>query len=207
MTRSSGIVAVFVPFILVGLVAAWRVALHAIHGLALKRLFLNQGMHVVDIGCGPGRLAVRIAREVGLTGEVVGLDVDPKALRMAEKYANTVGLKNIRFVLAGAGEGTLDQSRFDRAVLVAVLGEIANRRAAMIEIFQSLKRGGLISVTEVALDPHRQSGDEVRRLAKTTGFVEQACFGGRLVFTINFVKPMNDCGPHTIGHGGSVLVP
>jgi ubiquinone/menaquinone biosynthesis C-methylase UbiE len=207
MTRSLGIVAASVAFILVGLVAAWRFALHAIHDLALKRLSLDPGMHVVDIGCGPGRLAVRIAREVGPTGEVVGLDVDGKALGMAEKYANAVGLKNIRFVLAGAGEGKLDHSRFDRAVLVAVLGEIANRHAAMIEIFQTLKRGGLLSVTEVALDPHRQRGDEVRRLAKTTGFVEQDCFGGRLVFTINFVKPMNDGVPHPIGHGGGIRAP
>lgn len=52
---------------------------------------------------------------------VVAIDVDPRALRVAEKHANAVGLKNMHFILAGAGEGKLGQSRFDRAVLVAAL--------------------------------------------------------------------------------------
>jgi ubiquinone/menaquinone biosynthesis C-methylase UbiE len=189
MMRLLGIFLTFIAFVLVGLAAAWRLAVHAIHGLALKRLSLNQGMRVVDIGCGPGRLTARIAKAVGPSGDVVGVDVDPRVLRVAEKHAKAVGLKNIHFILAGAGEGKLGQSRFDRAVLVAVLGEITNRNAAMVEIFEALKPGGLSSITEVALDPHRQSLDEVRRLAKATGFVEQACFGNRLLFTINLVKP------------------
>ena len=118
-----------VAFALVGVVAAWHLAMHAIHGLALKHLALNRGMRVVDIGCGPGRLTVRIAKEVGPTGDVVAMDVDPRALREAEKRAIAAGQKNIHLILAGAGEGKLGQSRFDRAVLVAVLGEITNRGA------------------------------------------------------------------------------
>ena len=189
MTRLLGISLAFVAFVLVGLVVAWRLAVHVIHGLALRRLSLNTGMRVVDIGCGPGRLTARIAKEVGPTGEVVAIDVDPRALRVAETHANVAGLKNIRLILGGVGEGKLGQSRFDRAALVAVLGEIADRNAAMVEIFQALKPGGLLSVTEVALDPHRQSGDEVCRLAKAAGFVEHARLGNRLLFTINLVKP------------------
>jgi ubiquinone/menaquinone biosynthesis C-methylase UbiE len=189
MTRTLGIVFAFVASILVGLMAAWRFAIHAIHDLALKRLSLNAGMHVVDIGCGPGHLTVRIAQDVSPSGDVVGIDPNPRALSAAGKHANAAGLKNISFILAGAGEGKLGQARFDRAALVAVLGEITDRNAVMAEIFQALKPGGLLSVTEVAMDPHRRSGDEVRRLAKAAGFVEQACFDGRLVFTINFVKP------------------
>jgi len=179
----------FVALVLIIVVAAWRLLIHVIHGLALKRLSLNPGMRVVDIGCGPGRLAVRIAKEVGPTGDVVAIDVDPKTLRLAEKHARASGLKNVRFALAGAGEGKLGQSQFDRAVLVAVLGEIIDRNSAMAEIFQALKPGGLLSVTEVAVDPHRQSADEIRRLAASTGFVEQAHFGNRLLFTINLIKP------------------
>jgi ubiquinone/menaquinone biosynthesis C-methylase UbiE len=189
MTRWVGVLLAFVALILIIVVAAWRLLIHVIHGLALKRLSLNPGMHVVDIGCGPGRLAVRIAKEVGPTGDVVAIDIDPRTLRLAEKHASASGLKNVRFVLAGAGEGKLGQSRFDRAVLVAVLGEIINRNSAMAEIFQALKPGGLLSVTEVALDPHRQSAREIRRLAEGTGFLEQACFDNRLLYTINLVKP------------------
>jgi len=179
----------FVAFGLIALAVAWRFTIYAIHGLVLKRLFLTQGMRVADIGCGSGRLTARIAKQVGPNGDVVGIDVDPRALRAAEARANAGGATNTRFILAGVGEGKLDRSRLDRVALVAVLGEIVNRDAAMAEIFQALKPGGMLSVTEVALDPHRQSDGEVRRLAKAAGLVERARFGNRLLFTINLVKP------------------
>ncbi len=178
-----------VAFGLTVLAVTWRFTVYAIHGLVLKRLFLHQGMRVADIGCGPGRLTARIAKQVGLNGEVVGIDVDPRVLRVAEKHANAARLANVHFSLVGAGEGELDRCRFDRVALVAVLGEIADRDAAMAEIFHALKPDGMLSVTEVALDPHRQNRDEVRRLAKAAGFVERACFGNWLLFTVNLVKP------------------
>lgn len=146
-------------------------------------------MQVLDVGCGPGLLTARIAGEVGPTGHVVGTDIAPRALLAAEEHAHAGGLGNVDFVLAGAGHGQLGQSRFDRAVLVAVLGEITDRQAALAEIFQALKPGGVLSVTEVALDPHRQAPQQVRHLAEAAGFLEQAWFNGRLVFTLNFVKP------------------
>jgi ubiquinone/menaquinone biosynthesis C-methylase UbiE len=179
----------FVAFGLIALAVAWRFTIYAIHSLVLKRLFLIRGMRVADIGCGRGRLTARIAKRVGPTGDVIGMDVDPRALRAAEARANAGGLANARFILAGAGEGRLDRSRLDRVALVAVLGEITQRDAAMAEIFRALKPGGMLSVTEVALDPHRRSDGEVRRLADAAGFVERAWFGNRLLFTINLVKP------------------
>lgn len=146
-------------------------------------------MRVVDVGCGPGRLTIRIARVVGSTGEVLGIDIDAKALRAAERRAARAGLRNVRFMQAGAGEGKLGEGRFDRAVLVAVLGEIRDRHAAMADQFRALEPGGILSVTEVAFDPHRRSPDDVRRLAGSAGFEEQAYVDAPLVFTINFRKP------------------
>jgi ubiquinone/menaquinone biosynthesis C-methylase UbiE len=179
----------FVAFGLIAIAVAWRFTIYAIHGLVLKRLFLTRGMRVADVGCGPGRLTVRIATQVGPNGDVVGMDVDPRVLRAAEERANAGGLRNTHFILAAAGEGKLDRSWLDRVALVAVLGEITNRDAAMAEFFQALKPGGVLSVTEVGLDPHRQSEGEVRRLAKAAGFEERACFGNWLAFTINLEKP------------------
>jgi predicted methyltransferase len=58
----------------------------------------------------------------------------------------------------------------------------------MAEIFHVFKPGGLLSVTDVALDPLRQSSNAARRPVKATGFVERACFGNRLLVTIHLVK-------------------
>ncbi|MCC7352767.1 MAG: methyltransferase domain-containing protein [Anaerolineae bacterium] len=155
----------------------------------LDRLDLRPGMNVLDVGCGPGRLAIPIAARVGPTGQVVALDVQAEMLRRAQARAQAAGLENIRFVHAGAGQGKVERGVFDRALLVTVLGEIPDRRAALQEIFDALKPGGVLSVTEVIPDPHYESQNTVRRLAATVGFTEQSCSGNWLAYTMNLVKP------------------
>jgi ubiquinone/menaquinone biosynthesis C-methylase UbiE len=110
-------------------------------------------------------------------------------LARAKEKAHTANLSNIEFVQAGAGEGKLGCSRFDRALLVTVLGEIPDRTGALKEIFNALKPGGILSVTETLFDPHYQSRQTVTRLAGAVGFRERGFFGNRAAFTVNLEKP------------------
>jgi ubiquinone/menaquinone biosynthesis C-methylase UbiE len=130
-----------------------------------------------------------MAQQVGPTGSVLGIDIEARRVQRAEQRTRAAGIKNVRFEQAGAGDGKLPQERFDRAVLFAVLGEMSNREAAIAEIFQSLKPGGILSITEGFLDPHFQSQDRVRSLAQAVGFVEESCAGNRWLFTMNLLKP------------------
>src|SRR4029450_5491758 len=95
------------------------------------------------------------------------------------KKAEAEKLTNITFLQAGAGEGKLERDHFDRAVLVTVLGEIPDREAALKEILEALKPGGILSVTEVIADPHFQRRSTVTRLASAVGFKERAFHGNR----------------------------
>ena len=56
-------------------------------------------------------------------------------------------------------------NNFDRALLVTVLGEIPDRDAALRAIFDALKPGGILSITEILRDPHYQRRTTVLRLA------------------------------------------
>jgi ubiquinone/menaquinone biosynthesis C-methylase UbiE len=154
----------------------------------VEHLDLRPGMRILDLGCGPGRLTIPAAQRVGPQGEVVAIDIQPGMLRRAQERVEAAGLGNVRFLQAGAGEGRLG-GPYDRALLVTVLGEIPEREAALQEIFDALKPGGLLSVTEVIFDPHFQSRGTISRLAAKAGFKEQAFFGNRLAFTLNLVKP------------------
>lgn len=137
----------------------------------LSVLQLTPGMDVLDAGCGSGRVSVEIARAVGVEGTVVAADLQPAMLRAVAQRAEKLGLPNVQTLRAGLGEGSLPRDRFDRAVLVAVLGEIPDRLAALREIKGALRPHGLLAVTEVFPDPHYQSRRGVVRLLESAGFV------------------------------------
>lgn len=151
-------------------------------------LGLQPGMKVLDAGCGPGRLAIPAAKAIGTQGELTALDLQAGMLARVQEKTRTAGLSNIRLMQAGLGEGKLEKAYYDRAMLVTVLGEIPEQEAAMQEIYQALKPGGILSVTEVIFDPHFQSSKSVKQVAGKVGFREVGFFGKRLAYTMHFEK-------------------
>jgi len=154
----------------------------------VEHLGLQPGMTVLDAGCGPGRLTIPLARQVGEYGEVVAVDIQTGMLDRVRAKVETVSIDNVRFLQAGVGEGKIESNRFDRALLVTVLGEIPDRRAAMKEVFEALKRGGLLSVTEVIFESHFWRRRTVARLAEAVGFREKAVHGNCIAYTMILKK-------------------
>lgn len=155
----------------------------------LSHLDLQPGMQVLDFGCGPGRLTIPSARQVGPSGTVTAFDVQEGMLERVRAKATLEKLDNITYIQGAAGEGKLDHNTYDRALLVTVLGEIPDRQALMKEIHNSLKPGGWLSVTEAIADPHFQRRSVVDESAKTAGFQEIAFYGNKISYTIIFEKP------------------
>jgi ubiquinone/menaquinone biosynthesis C-methylase UbiE len=154
----------------------------------IEHLNLKPGMVVADVGCGPGRLTIPLAEAVGREGRVVALDIQQGMLDRVREKAQAQGLENIEYLEAGAGQDELGKERFDRALLVTVLGEIPDREEVLKEIHTSLKPGGLLSVTEVIFDPHFQRRSTVTRLAQAAGFQEKAFHGNRFAYTLQLKK-------------------
>ena len=155
----------------------------------IAQLELQPGMKVLDVGCGPGRVSVPIANRVGPDGEVVGIDIQMGMLRRAEERARKANVRNVRFLQVAAGEAKLEKNVYDRALLVTVLGEIPDREAALKDIFDALRPGGFLSVTEIVMDPHYQRRATITRLADGVGFREKNFSGNALAFTLNLEKP------------------
>jgi len=158
--------------------------------LTLDRARVNPGMVVLDIGSGVGRLTIPAAERVGERGRVVALDMQSSMLREVEKRAAERGLKNVSTELGGIGRRSLGAGVFDRALLVTVLGEIPKqeREPALRGVLESLKPGGVLSVTEIFLDPHYQSRATIRRLADCVGFQVESEHGSWLAFTLNLAR-------------------
>jgi ubiquinone/menaquinone biosynthesis C-methylase UbiE len=137
---------------------------------------------------------------------VVALDIQEGMLARTRARALEAGLANIEFLRSGQGEDRLERGRFDRAVLVTVLGEIPDQPRAMQELFDALRPGGLLSVTEVVFDPHFQTRQTVTRLAEAAGFREQAFFGNRIAYVIHFGKPATGQAASSAASGAGAWV-
>ena len=69
----------------------------------LNKAGLRAGMRVLDLGCGGGAVTLRIGALVGAEGEVVGIDLDPSILRLAQREAEDSNLP-VTFRHLGAEE-------------------------------------------------------------------------------------------------------
>ncbi len=163
--------------------------------LLLDRGRVETGMEVLDVGSGPGRLAIPAAQRVSPAGYVVALDLQQAMMRKLKERAADLGITNLETIVGGAGEGHLARGVFDRAFLVTVLGEVVQQEVALGEIFQALKPGGLLSITEIIPDPHYQSRRRVRRLAESVGFEYRETMGPWYAFTMNFARPGGEARP------------
>src|SRR5215469_2578762 len=61
---------------------------------------IGPGMHVLDIGCGIGDVSMLLAEAVGMTGNVVAFDREPRAVEIARARALAAGYRCIEFVVA-----------------------------------------------------------------------------------------------------------
>jgi ubiquinone/menaquinone biosynthesis C-methylase UbiE len=154
-------------------------------------LALEPGMRVLDAGCGPGRLTIPVAERVGPSGLVVAVDIQPAMLERVRERLGGRSDVNVELVAGAVEEAPWLSGSFDRALMVTVLGEIPDQAAAMARIADSLRPGGLLSVTELVFDPHFQSLRRVTDLARAAGLERTTVHGGPMAYTAHFVRPVH----------------
>src|ERR1700752_1969457 len=66
----------------------------------LRSLQIAQGAKALDVGCGWGDTAIQLAKMVGPSGSVLGLDCCDAFLEKGRSDARAAGLSNVRFVTA-----------------------------------------------------------------------------------------------------------
>jgi len=74
---------------------------------ALQTAAPQPGERVIDVGCGCGDTAIELARRVGATGTVLGIDVSRPMLDVARARVGPSGLANLAFREADASEADL----------------------------------------------------------------------------------------------------
>jgi len=81
--------------------------------LAMECAQIAPGERVLDAGCGCGQTTLELARRVGPSGGVVGIDVSTPMLEAAERRARAAGLTHASFWNADAQIHVFPASHFD----------------------------------------------------------------------------------------------
>lgn len=101
------------------------------------------GEHVLDLGCATGIVARRTAPRVGDEGRVVGLDIDPDMLRVAEERAAAEGI-TAEWHEGDAADLDFADDTFDLVLCQQGLQFFADPAAALREAARVLVDGGRI---------------------------------------------------------------
>lgn len=116
---------------------------------------VRPGMHVLDAGCGPGAVSALVARMVGPTGQVTGVDANPAVLDVARDRAAAAGLDNVSFVHGDLAEpGTYQElGTVDAAVGRFVLWVVPDPVEVLHRLADRVRPGGVIAFHDVAYLP------------------------------------------------------
>ncbi|RIX79563.1 class I SAM-dependent methyltransferase [Acidovorax cavernicola] len=71
---------------------------------------------VLDVGCGTGRTTLAVARQLGATGECLGIDISAPMIEAARARAAREALPSVRFVCADVQGHAFEPAAFDMVI-------------------------------------------------------------------------------------------
>ena len=77
---------------------------------------VGPGMRVLDVGCGNGNVSILLAKLVGETGEVAGIDLDGPSLALAREQVRQLHLLNVTFTQGDVCSLSPELGPFDAVV-------------------------------------------------------------------------------------------
>jgi 2-polyprenyl-3-methyl-5-hydroxy-6-metoxy-1,4-benzoquinol methylase len=112
------------------------------------RAGIGPGMRVLDVGCGAGDVSFLLARMVGPSGAVIGIDRSEDAVAMATARAQAMGLAQVSFSQGDIEDISLDRP-VDAAVGRFVLMYSADPSVSLRRIAANVRAGGIVAFQEM----------------------------------------------------------
>ncbi len=109
------------------------------HGKFAAPLF-QEGMRILDLGCGPGTITLDIARAAGPVGKVVGVD------REGAQFPTVDDALPVQFETMDAYNLSLEDDSFDGVFSHALFEHLTTPQRALAEAWRVIKPGGFAAL-------------------------------------------------------------
>jgi 27-O-demethylrifamycin SV methyltransferase len=139
----------------------------------IKAARFSPGQRVLDVGCGTGAQACRLARDYGV--EVLGITTSAVGVAAATERAQTAGLDGVRFELRDGTDNGLLADSFHRVWVLESSHLMPDRPGLLADSARVLRPGGRLVLCDIIRRrdiPFRELRDRRREFA-----VLRAAFG------------------------------
>ena len=130
-----------------GLDRRWR-------AIAARESGVGRGASVLDACCGTGDLALELARLVGRSGQVTGLDFSAEMLQRAERKSAGQDAATVQWVRGDATAMPFGDDSFAAATIAFGLRNLPDPEAGLRELARVVRPGGRVVCLEITRPEH-----------------------------------------------------
>jgi SAM-dependent methyltransferase len=114
-----------------------------------RRAGIGPGQRVLELGSGIGDVSLIVARLVGASGEVVGVERDPRSAARAAARMKQLGLGQVRYVQTDVLALPVDQP-FDAGVGRYILMYVKDPAAVLRDVARLVRPGGVVAFLDTS---------------------------------------------------------
>jgi ubiquinone/menaquinone biosynthesis C-methylase UbiE len=119
----------------------------------IARVGVASGAVCLDVGCGGGDVTLELARAVGPSGRVIGVDFDAEKIDIARREAEQHGLRNVTFELRDVSTWE-PVVPFDVVFARFLLTHVPDPATLLAALYRHVRPGGVAALEDIDFRGH-----------------------------------------------------